>query len=364
MIPVSFGEPAYLWLLALPGALALVWLWRLIRRTADQRALKRTRTLPLRERFAPLGDLPFWLSVLLASALLFFALAHPRGPSVIVHQGGLDMIILQDGSASMRVQDVAGDRWQRAMQFVRTLGNTLSWKDDRIALALFARSSAPQVRLTKDPNTFFFFLDHLSKEPPFRLEDDNTWDTNLELGIYWGLRLITRDEEFHGKSPNPKLFVLVSDGEVWSGQVARSLKRANDMNVPVYVVGVGTVSGGLMPVAPPGPDGKPQTDADTVVTSRLDRQGLQRVANAGNGQYFELDRDSDRNIASAIVESARQLAPERSKVEKAEELYWNAIWVAGCVMLAGLLFLRDRGDLWLQLVGAAAILAVTVRLLG
>ena len=36
----------------------------------------------------------------------------------------------------------------------------------------------------------------------------------------------------------------------------------------------------------------------------------------------------------------------------------------GCVMLAGLIFLRDRGDLWLHLVGAAAILAVTLRLLG
>ncbi|MSO30894.1 MAG: VWA domain-containing protein [Acidobacteria bacterium] len=362
-MPASFGEPAFLRLLALPAALVLVWLWRFARRLVDQRRLARARTLPLRERFAPLGDLPFWLAVLAAASLLFVALARPRGPSIIVHQGGLDLIILQDGSASMRVQDVAGDRWQRAMQFVRTLGNSLSWKDDRIALALFARSSAPQVRLTKDPNTFFFFLDHLSKEPPFRLEDDNTWDTNLELGIYWGLRLITRDEEFNGKSPNPKLFVLLSDGEVWSGQVARSLKRANDMNVPLYVVGVGTVGGGLMPIAPVTDDKAP-VDPDAVVTSRLDRQGLQRVAAAGNGQYFELDRDSDRNIASAIVESARRLAPDSAKVEKAEELYWNALWCAGCVLLAGLLFLRDRGDLWLQLVGAVAIMAVTIRLLG
>ena len=60
------------------------------------------------------------------------------------------------------------------MRFLRLLGDSLSWKNDRIALALFAHIAAPQIRLTKDPNTFFFFLDHLDKEPPFRIEDDTT----------------------------------------------------------------------------------------------------------------------------------------------------------------------------------------------
>ena len=53
-------------------------------------------------------------------------------------------------------------------------------------------------RLTNDPNTVFFFLDHLHDRPPFRLEDDTTWDTNLEQGIAWGLRLIEKDQELHG----------------------------------------------------------------------------------------------------------------------------------------------------------------------
>jgi hypothetical protein len=62
-----------------------------------------------------------------------------------VRQGGLDVVILQDGSASMRVKDVAGDRWQRSVHFLRTLGDSLSWNDDRIALALFAHIAAPQI---------------------------------------------------------------------------------------------------------------------------------------------------------------------------------------------------------------------------
>ena len=116
----------------------------------------------------------------------------------------------------MRTQDVPGNRWQRSMRFLRVLGESLAWKDDRMAMALFAHIAAPQIRLTKDPNTFFFFLDHLDKEPPFRINDVTTWDTNLELGVYWGLRVIERDEELHNKNMNAKLFVLVPVPEVTS----------------------------------------------------------------------------------------------------------------------------------------------------
>ena len=115
------------------------------------------------------------------------------------------------------------------------------------AMALFAHIAAPQVRLTKDPNTFFFFLDHLAQESPFRLEDDTTWDTNIELGIAWGMRLIEKDTELYGKSPNAKTFVLITDGQSWSGEVARSLKLARTNDVPVWVVGVGTTVGAFIP---------------------------------------------------------------------------------------------------------------------
>jgi 5-enolpyruvylshikimate-3-phosphate synthase len=36
----------------------------------------------------------------------------------------------------MRTPDVAGNRWQRAMRFLRVLGESLAWKDDRMAMAL------------------------------------------------------------------------------------------------------------------------------------------------------------------------------------------------------------------------------------
>ncbi len=353
---LSFGAPEYLWLLAVPAVLLLAWIRRLLSHRADARRLARSRILPVRERITLAGDLPFWLCQILAVALLAVALARPQGPATVVRDAGIDLVILQDASASMRVDDVPGNRWQRSVRFLRTLGDSLSWRHDRIALAVFARIATPQIRLTTDPNTFFFFADHLYTEPPFRLADESTWDTNLERGIHWGLRLIERDEEIHGKSPNAKLFVMVSDGEAWSGEVEQSLDMAVDADVPLFVVGVGTLGGGRMPPFI-GSDGREQRDPETPLVSRLDRESLQKIARAGGGQYFELDRDGDRRIANAIVDAGRRRAPTLGLTAESEPLYWFVLMWAGLVSVVGLLALHERADLWLQLAAAALTLA-------
>ena len=165
---VRFGAPEYLWLLLAPAALMFAWVWQLAARRRDAGRFRRHRRLPVRERFPLVGSLAFWLCLLLAIACTMIALARPTATVALVRTAGVDLVILQDGSASMRTSDVAGNRWQRSMRFLRVLGESLAWRDDRMAMALFAHIAAPQVRLTRDPNTFFFFLDHLAEQPPFR----------------------------------------------------------------------------------------------------------------------------------------------------------------------------------------------------
>ena len=277
----------------------------------------------------------------------------------------------------MRVRDVAGNRWQRSMQFLRTLGESLRWEDDRVALALFASIATPQVRLTRDPNTFFFFLDHLEDEPPFRMQDDTTWDTNIERGIYWGLRLIQKDEEIAKaarKAPtqkpdpastepptitigaerrNARAFVLVSDGQAWSGEVAKSIAAAQNNGIPIFVVGVGTPAGGIIPdpTAEPG---------RAILSSSLDRPSLAVIANAGGGRYFELDRDDDRDIANAIIDSTRRRASAGNINETVQELYWRALLVAAIFIGWAVLFLRDQAALGLQLAAGAGVLVLLI----
>jgi hypothetical protein len=285
-------------------------------------------------------------------------MARPTAAVPLVRSAGADVVILQDGSASMRVRDVRGDRWQRSIQFLRILGESLRWKEDRIALALFAHVAEPQIRLTKDPNTYFFFLDHLSRESPFRLEDDTTWDTNIELGVYWGMRLIEKDEQLHGGSPNAKVFVLVSDGQAWSGEVARSIKLARDRAFPIFVVGVGTVTGGLIPEPARGTTASAPLSPSKPLHSSLDRESLGLIAAAGDGQYLELDREGDREIANRIINAARRRGGSAGLESTTRDLYWQLLVAAACLVALGVVFMQERAELWLFSFGTCAALFI------
>ncbi len=354
---MNFGVPGFLPLLAVPGVLLLLWLWQVWRRRTDARAFLQRRRVPVTERVPFFGELLFWFFLLLSATSAIVALARPTAVTSLIRTAGVDLVILQDGSSSMHVKDVRGNRWQRSMRFLRTLGESLRWDNDRVALALFAHMATPQIRLTKDPNTYFFFLDHLEDTSPFRLEDDGTWDTNTERGIYWGLRLIEKDEEIRRNSPahkaapehdNARAFILISDGQSWSGEVAKSLALAQEKSVPLNAIGVGTTAGGIIP------DPKREPNQPSI-RSFLNRAELSRLATVGGGRYSELDRESDRDIANAIIEQTRRQAGTRGLQQGTRDLYWNFLLAAAGFLVLGVLFLRDRVALALQLSAATGV---------
>lgn len=357
---LRFAEPVYLWLLLVPAALLLVWTWRAARRRGDVRRMAARRRLPVRERPGVVGDLAFWLAVLVASALCIVAVARPQARVSTVRRASADVVVLQDASASMYVSDVRPDRWRRSVQFLRTFAETLSWQGDRVALALFAQLAAPQVRLTKDPNALFFFIDHLGDHSPFPLENETTWDTNIEEGIRWGLRLVEKDEELFGPSGNPKAFLVISDGQAWSGTVATAVQQARARQIPVHVIGIGTTSGGMIP-EPARADG---TRPPPVIRSVLDRNSLVQLAVAGGGEYFEIGSEPDRVVAFRIVDRLRQRADVVQEIDSVEELYGQVLMAAAVVLLLGTALLRRRAELVWQATGGVAVVLLLASLIG
>lgn len=342
---IQFLTPGFLWLLVIPSILLVGWIWQLYKRRVAIRLYTQTRIVPMRERYPFAGELSFWLCVILALTLVIVALTRPQALVHTVRSAGIDFVILQDGSTSMRVEDVVPDRWRRSTAWLRTFAETLSWRNERVALALFAYRPAPQVRLTRDPNAFFFFLDHLGAEPPFRLEDDTSWDTNIGEGMYWGIKMIDLDEELYGERRSAKAFVIVSDGQDWSGEIEKSLELARSRGVRVYVVGVGTTAGGLIPDLPPQPFQQPPPP----IHSTLDRRSLRAIAEAGGGQYFELGTERDEVIALKILSDIQQRAQVFQQEDIYTELYWPFLATAAGLLCIGTLFVRDRTQLWWQL---------------
>jgi Ca-activated chloride channel homolog len=330
-----FAQPLFLWLFAVLCALAFLCILRLAQRRQDVGRLRNSRIIPFAERFRFAGPVAFWGFLILAVASLVVALALPQRLTVS-DADPVDLIILQDGSASIRVADIHPDRWQRSIKFLRTVVEQLPWKEDRMGLAVFANHALPQVRLVRDPNTVIFFIEHLKGGSPFALEENTSWDTNAFEGIRWGLKLIVKDEEYYGRNPNPKALILLSDGDQFSGETLPVIAEARRLRIPIHVVGVGSTTGGLIPLPKPLEE---QSEVNRIryyaewerrragipkeqIHSSIDRDSLRRIAALGGGRYFELDMEPDAVIASKIIGDVRKLGRSPGGQKVFDDLYW------------------------------------------
>jgi hypothetical protein len=104
----------------------------------------------------------------------------------------------------------------------------------------------------------------------------------------------------------------------------------------VYVVGVGTTTGGIIP----DPFKRPP------IRAALDRKSLGDIARIGGGQYFEIGRESDRTVATRIISSIRRRIPSAQVEENTEELYWWFLFAAAVLLCCGAAGLTRRIELW------------------
>ena len=149
---------------------------------------------------------------------------------------------------------------------------------------------------------------------------------------------------------------MVSDGESWSGEVQKSMKQAQERDVPLFVVGVGTLAGGRLPeFKDENGDVVNDPEVPTIVPARSRGAAADRRRPAA--------ASTSSSIATAIATSPTRSSTPASGwrrrsalIEQSEDLYWRFLVVAAIFPFLGLLFLRDRAELWILAVGAAAVL--------
>ena len=206
-----------------------------------------------------------------AALLLALTLLGPvRGYSLReVQRKGLDLVVALDTSRSMLVRDLKPDRLSRAMREVSLLFDRL--KGDRVALVAFSGDVRDVAPLTRDRQTLRWFLQSLSP------------DDNLRGGTDLGGALEHALELFDGRTGAHEAIVLLSDGEDLEGRGLAAAEEAARRGIHVYVVGMGTESGGKIP----SPDGGFVRDASGQdVVSHLDGATLEAIADATGGAYL------------------------------------------------------------------------------
>ena len=262
-----------------------------------------------------------------AMLLLIFSASGPQIGTRLapLDRKGIDLVFAIDVSTSMNAEDVKPSRLDKAKfeisQMIRQL------KGDRIALIVFAGSSHMYLPLTTDYEAARLFLDQI---------DTNmipTQGTALSSALQTGLSAFTEDESKY------KVLVLVTDGEDHEGQAIDLASKASDRGMIIHTVGVGTESGSLIPVI--GQNGIREYKRDNtgrLVTSILNENILNEVANAGNGTYVRFDNKpaNFRSIMNAI-DSMEKRSLKSHIYSEYEDRFQSFAFISMGLMIAGML---------------------------
>ncbi len=301
--------------------------------------LRRQRRLtPVSVRFRALSRRSTWAReaaitalTLLAGGSLVFALVRPQAQLTtrIPQYEREDLVIMLDRSASMRAHDVAPSRFLRATEEIRTFLENKPENIDRVGLVGFASSSLILSYLTRDLDAVAFYLDWIEHDPQLFL------GTNIGAALKNALEVARKDDR-----KTRKIFVLLSDGEDYGGELNRQLTVYRQEGHHINSIGIG--SDDEVPVPEIQPDGREiplRDEAGRLVRTRFEEATLRQVASHTGGRYLRSRTGGDLTRALHEIEQGeRRLVGWRTTTEY-RDLYPAALMLAAASVAALWLYL-------------------------
>lgn len=263
------------------------------------------------------------LLILGSLALMIFAMAGPRWGSHYqeVSQKGVDIMILVDVSPSMLVEDVKPNRLERArreiIDFIKVV------QGDRIGLVAFSGNSFVQCPLTLDYGACQMFLLDLSP--------------NLipVPGTDIGSAIETAITSFDMQAKTDKVILLITDGEDNEGKGLEMAEKAGAKNIKIFVFGIGNTSGGPIPLGN-GQGGFKKDKKGKLVLSKLDEEGLRKIASVTGGDYVHSiagDLDLDILYFDGIKSKTDAVTLKSGKIKVYEERFAIFLLAAFALLL-------------------------------
>lgn len=221
-----------------------------------------------------------WKSLLLWSVLWTLLVGALAGPRWMYHDietfsPDQSLCILLDVSKSMDAQDVKPSRLVRARQKIEDLLNHA--KGVKIALIAFAADPHLITPLTDDKETIRNFL------PSLGTDLAHVQGSNLSPALTMASHLLS------ATSGHNKSILIISDGGFEDGNAIALAHKLAQEGLKIHAIGVGTVEGAPLQEAN-GSFIKKQGDA---VISKLEKDQLKAISQAGNGQYQDLHYSDD-----------------------------------------------------------------------
>ena len=301
--------------------------------------LRRQRRLtPIGARFRPLSRRSTWLREIaivvltaMAGGALVFALVRPQAQlsTRTPQYEREDLIIMLDRSASMRAHDIAPSRFARATQEIRMFLKNKPENIDRVGLVGFAGSSLILSYLTRDLDTVAFYLDWIEEDP------QSLMGTNIGAALKNALEVARKDDR-----RTRKIFVLLSDGEDYGGELDRQLAVYRQAGHHINAVGIGSDEEVPVPeILPDGSEVPLRDEAGRIVRTKFEETTMREVASNTGGRYLRSRAAGDLTRALHEIEQGeRKLVGWRTTTEY-RDLYPGALAVAAAALAALWLFL-------------------------
>ncbi len=253
--------------------------------------------------------------ILLTLGLLLIAFCQPQWgkKEQAVVQEGRDLLILLDVSRSMLAEDMSPSRLDFAKLKIRNLLDRLPV--DRTGLVLFAGSAFLQCPLTSDRAAFLLFLDQVD------VHSISSGTTALDAALNKSIEVFKVAAERKNK-----LVLLITDGEDFSTNLSGVRKKAEDLGITLFVLGVGTKEGA--PVPKFDHEGKRigcETDAaGAIVLTKLNEVLLQETCKQLKGSYLLATHDDTdiKHVAGLVKKFEKERISDKKVSLYEEQYYW------------------------------------------
>lgn len=324
-----FANPQYLWLLTLLPV--LIALFAFAARNRRKRLARFGCMDTLRELMPEVSTGRVTLKFILfcaAVVLISLAVARPQFGSRLREEKaqGVEMALVVDVSNSMLAEDFEPNRLERTKYAINKLFDGL--KQDRVGLIVFAGEPKVQLPITSDYR--------MAKAFARRIDPSlvSVQGTAIGKALEQALLSFSGDKEEH----RSRVVILITDGENHDDDALAVARRAAEMGIRIYTIGIGTPEG-----APIQIDGEfIKDEKGDMVVSKLNEEMLSQIADITGGAYVRATKQSIG--LDEIVKSINEMEQTELSTIRFEEFneQYQYLLIAALVLLIGEILLLDR----------------------
>lgn len=318
---MEYRSPEYLHLLWFIALLLLVSIYAFIVR---RRKMNKFFSSSMQDIVSPLSNPIRYLVrdfiILLSFSFMVISLARPIKVNMTKTSDsnkGIETIFCVDVSNSMLSQDVKPSRIDLVKNVIKVILE--SRPNDHVGIVVFAGSSYNLVPITPDLGIIMEFLKTVY---PNMISDQGT---NIESAISTAIKCFSSNDR------STKEIVILTDGENQYGNAESIAKEAKSKGIIVNVIGVGSESGGPIPIN--NNEYLKNENGQTVIT-KFNPDLCESIARSGGGVFITSSRSNEiASLLKSQMDKLPQSEMDPTIQNNYEEMYSSFLWISLCLLL-------------------------------